>query len=61
MVRFETVGNFNMVNHVYRTKIDAHLQLPNFRGQAWASIGKSSSCIGHSAAMVNLEKENMRM
>ena len=30
-------------------------QLPNFKGHAWASIGKSSSCMGHSAAMVNLE------
>lgn len=25
------------------------LQLPNFRGQACASIGKSSRCMGHSA------------
>lgn len=31
-----------------------HLQLPNFNGQAWASMGKSSSCMGHSADMVNL-------
>lgn len=30
------------------------LQLPNFRGQACASIGKSSRCMGHSAWMVNL-------
>jgi hypothetical protein len=59
IVWFETVGNIELVNYVYRTKIDVHSQLPNFSGQAWASIGKSSSCIGHSAAMVNLEKENM--
>lgn len=31
-----------------------HLQLPNFSGQAWASMGKSSRCIGHSAWIVNL-------
>lgn len=30
------------------------LQLPNFKGQACASIGKSSRCMGHSAWMVNL-------
>lgn len=30
------------------------LQLPNFRGHACASIGKSSRCMGHSAWMVNL-------
>ena len=34
-----------------------NLQLPNFRGQAWASIGKSSSCIGHSAEMVKLKNK----
>ncbi len=32
------------------------LQLPNFRGQACASIGKSSRCMGHSAWMVNLRR-----
>lgn len=32
-----------------------HLQLPNFRGQAWASMGKSSRCMGHSARTVSLE------
>lgn len=32
-----------------------NLQLPNFRGQACASIGKSSSCMGHSAEMVKLK------
>lgn len=31
-----------------------NLQLPNFNGQACASMGKSSSCMGHSAEMVNL-------
>lgn len=31
-----------------------HLQLPNFRGHAWASIGKSSRCMGHSALTVSL-------
>lgn len=31
------------------------LQLPNFRGHAWASMGKSSSCMGHSAEMVRLQ------
>lgn len=33
-----------------------HLQLPNFSGQAWASIGKSSRCMGHSALTVSLER-----
>lgn len=32
-----------------------HLQLPNFRGHEWASMGKSSRCIGHSALTVSLE------
>lgn len=35
-------------------------QLPNLRGQAWASIGKSSSCMGHSADIVSLKEEVMR-
>lgn len=30
-------------------------QLPNLRGQACESMGKSSRCMGHSAWMVNLE------
>lgn len=34
-----------------------NLQLPNLRGQAWASMGKSSSCMGHSAEMVSLKEE----
>lgn len=38
--------------HEYR----GHLQLPNFSGQAWASIGKSSRCMGHSALTVSLER-----
>lgn len=33
---------------------EENLQLPNFNGQACASMGKSSSCMGHSAEMVNL-------
>lgn len=33
-----------------------HLQLPNLSGQAWASIGKSSRCMGHSALTVSLER-----
>lgn len=32
-----------------------HLQLPNFRGHEWASMGKSSRCMGHSALTVSLE------
>lgn len=32
-----------------------HLQLPNLSGQAWASIGKSSRCMGHSARTVSLK------
>lgn len=32
-----------------------HLQLPNFRGHAWASMGKSSRCMGHSALTVSLD------
>lgn len=35
-------------------------QLPNFSGQAWASIGKSSKCIGHSARTVSLEAGRMK-
>lgn len=35
----------------------SNLQLPNFRGQAWASMGKSSSCMGHSAEIVRLERK----
>lgn len=34
-----------------------YLQLPNLRGQAWASMGKSSSCMGHSAEIVSLKEE----
>lgn len=34
-------------------------QLPNLSGQAWASIGKSSSCMGHSADIVSLKEEVM--
>lgn len=37
-------------------RVRGHLQLPNFRGQAWASIGKSSRCMGHSALTVSLER-----
>lgn len=33
------------------------LQLPNLRGQACESMGKSSRCMGHSAWMVNLRTE----
>lgn len=32
-----------------------YLQLPNFRGQACTSMGKSSRCMGHSAWMVSLQ------
>lgn len=32
-------------------------QLPNLRGQACESMGKSSRCMGHSAWMVNLRTE----
>lgn len=35
------------------------LQLPNFRGQEWKSMGKSSRCIGHSACTVNLGQREM--
>lgn len=37
-----------------KCKAAQHLQLPNLRGHAWASIGKSSKCIGHSALTVSL-------
>lgn len=33
---------------------EENLQLPNFSGQEWPSIGKSTSFIGHSALIVNL-------
>lgn len=36
-------------------------QLPNLRGQAWASIGKSSSCMGHSADIVSLKAERKQL
>lgn len=32
----------------------SYSQLPNFSGQEWKSMGKSSRCIGHSACTVNL-------
>lgn len=42
-------------NGIFRVLIpEDNLQLPNFNGQACASMGKSSSCMGHSAEMVNL-------
>lgn len=44
----------------YRTASRFDLQLPNFRGQACASIGKSSRCMGHSAWMVNLREADGR-
>lgn len=34
----------------------SHLQLPNLSGQAWASMGKSSRCMGHSALTVSLQR-----
>lgn len=38
-----------------------HSQLPNFSGQAWASMGKSSRCMGHSALTVSLgRREEVR-
>lgn len=37
--------------------ISRDLQLPNFRGQACVSMGKSSKCMGHSAWMVSLVRE----
>lgn len=33
---------------------EIYLQLPNLRGQAWPSMGKSISLIGQSAVMVSL-------
>lgn len=44
--------------HVGKTVCEyrSHLQLPNFNGHAWASIGKSSRCMGHSALTVSLER-----
>lgn len=39
---------------------EENLQLPNFNGQACASMGKSSSCMGHSAEMVNLWKSKKK-
>lgn len=41
----------------YICNVTFDLQLPNLRGQAWESMGKSSRCIGHSAWMVNLRRE----
>lgn len=41
----------------YICNVAFDLQLPNLRGQAWESMGKSSRCIGHSAWMVNLRRE----
>jgi hypothetical protein len=37
-------------------KTEKYIQLPNFRGQACTSMGKSSKCIGHSACIVNLKQ-----
>lgn len=44
----------------YRIASRFDLQLPNFSGQACASIGKSSRCMGHSAWMVNLREADGR-
>lgn len=48
----------NAVTHcVHLLMKRVYSQLPNLRGQAWASIGKSSSCMGHSADIVSLKEE----
>lgn len=39
----------------------ANSQLPNFSGQAWPSIGKFISRMGHSAFIVNLSKQTREL
>lgn len=56
--RHVCVGVVCVYVHVCKVACECrgHLQLPNFSGQAWASIGKSSRCMGHSARTVSLER-----
>ena len=51
---FADVVNDGGGNPALLVKLDS--QLPNFRGQAWPSMGKSTSFMGHCAMMVNLEQ-----
>lgn len=56
-VLFLLFFSFHLNISLIKERGENHLQLPNLRGQAWASMGKSSSCIGHSADMVSLERK----
>lgn len=56
-IKREKLFIFTSLEHFYH---QSYSQLPNFSGQEWKSMGKSSRCMGHSACTVNLQPNHSR-